>query len=337
MSSITFDRTAISNDQILLEDRTKITLGACLPLRELGVRCVRCNHLFPLSPRCSNCDGNGYANIASSREGDMGVYCNRCEYGWTDWTCSCGAGNRVVKTLVYIKKYADLKPQSLDEFLKLAVYHEKRREWTVALRVVNAGLQQFPGDNQLTSAANRVRQAEADEKAARERAAARMRREQEEAAERQRREKEEAAERQRRAAAEAEQLRLEAERRARAERRQRNVLRALVVALLLTPAALSAAYVWAGQNDLWDYLDASLVYTLWNASVYVLWSAIVCLWLLGAAVTAWVTTGGWRWDAESILMDVTLWPLMLLFDLPCALQIIAILLILFAVVAYFFR
>lgn len=65
---------------------------------EIALKCIRCGKVVPLSP-CSNCESTTY-EPGKSTDGTVGVFCTKCEKGFSNWTCSqCGTENAVNKTV----------------------------------------------------------------------------------------------------------------------------------------------------------------------------------------------------------------------------------------------
>ena len=59
-----------------------------------GIRCLKCfGRVIPLQP-CRNCGHNVYA-LGTTPNGIAGLFCNRCNKGFTYLTCSCGCENPV--------------------------------------------------------------------------------------------------------------------------------------------------------------------------------------------------------------------------------------------------
>jgi len=62
-------------------------------------QCLRCRRHYLLEETCQNCGG------ASCRPGREGVFCTRCERGFTEWNCpECGTINPYKKTIFILEK-----------------------------------------------------------------------------------------------------------------------------------------------------------------------------------------------------------------------------------------
>lgn len=64
-----------------------------------ALQCVRCDSIRALSP-CTNCGGTVY-EPGQSTSGSVGLFCKKCEKGFSNWTCmECRTENAVNKTMV---------------------------------------------------------------------------------------------------------------------------------------------------------------------------------------------------------------------------------------------
>lgn len=71
------------------------------------LQCVRCRHLHPLRS-CPNCAHTRFVRGKIRNQG-TGIVCERCDFGWTTWSCpDCGTRNLYTRALGRLVPASDL-------------------------------------------------------------------------------------------------------------------------------------------------------------------------------------------------------------------------------------
>jgi hypothetical protein len=65
---------------------------------EYILKCVRCKKEYNLSS-CSNCNWHSYAG-GKNKDGETGIFCWKCNLGFTSWKCDCGAINPIAPSSI---------------------------------------------------------------------------------------------------------------------------------------------------------------------------------------------------------------------------------------------